>query len=541
MNDKSGRKKSTPVADSLKDWKPISFSLVIFSHRHWLSFEPTDMSCSLVVSDAADFYDSDSTDTADVGQRRNYTAYDCNCSNPEFLYVDVCDCDYPTEEPLTKILDDVLLIGFFYAIVFAVGVLGNVTVIYAVSHYSRLRTVTNVFLASLSISDLFLLLFCIPIQYVKYLSHTWIMGSFLCSSVHYVQMFTMTCSVLTLTTISIERYLAIAQPIRSLSLSSMGRAKRTLTVIWILSMFLAAPAWITNQTESFTTKKKRMATWCSRWYPKPVHVFEKLFVLYQTVILFAVPVATMTFCYLRIGCILYSAEREFYHDPEQSETIVDFLSPSPSKFGAADAIENNDKKPESSMDEEEDKQEPLLKDRKKKNREEIVIRMLIAIVLLFIICWSPYLVDDFLVAFRLICGQSNTDLLRYMRMAFALMAYSNSCQNPVVYAFMSKQFKQVFGKYYRKLCCCCSTLSSSSFPGSKIVGVAVEMAASKMATVRCPSDPTKIRGEYSIKQLKDSRQYMHSLGPDPIIIDCKEKKNEKKLQSQLQNDFLREI
>lgn len=51
--------------------------------------------------------------------------------------------------------------------------------------------------------------FCVPIQYLKYLWYSWELGEALCHAVHYVQKFTMVCSVLTLTTISIERYLYV--------------------------------------------------------------------------------------------------------------------------------------------------------------------------------------------------------------------------------------------------------------------------------------------------------------------------------------------
>jgi len=36
--------------------------------------------------------------------------------------------------------------------------------------------------------------------------------------------------------------------------------------------------------------------------------------------------------------------------------------------------------------------------------------------------------------------------LRYARQAFALMSYANSCVNPVVYAFMSRNFRAGFRK-----------------------------------------------------------------------------------------------
>ena len=40
---------------------------------------------------------------------------------------------------------------------------------------------------------------------------------------------------------------------------------------------------------------------------------------------------------------------------------------------------------------------------------------------------------------------------KYMREAFHVMSYANSCVNPVVYGFMSKNFRQTFK---RALCSC---------------------------------------------------------------------------------------
>jgi len=67
------------------------------------------------------------------------------------------------------------------------------------------------------------------------------------------------------------------------------------------------------------------------------------------------------------------------------------------------------------------------------------------IVILFAICWSPTLIDNVLVAFELLDNEHH-GFLRYMRQSFALLSYANSCVNPVVYAFMSKNFRAGFRK-----------------------------------------------------------------------------------------------
>ena len=76
--------------------------------------------------------------------------------------------------------------------------------------------------------------------------------------------------------------------------------------------------------------------------------------------------------------------------------------------------------------------------------------MLVSIIVLFSICWGPILIDNVLVAFGYL-NKYNYGYLKYMRQAFALMSYFNSCVNPIVYAFMSKNFRDSF-KYALCLC-----------------------------------------------------------------------------------------
>ena len=76
--------------------------------------------------------------------------------------------------------------------------------------------------------------------------------------------------------------------------------------------------------------------------------------------------------------------------------------------------------------------------------------MLVAIILLFSICWGPTFVDNVLVAFGVL-DSLNYGVLKHIREAFALMSYINSCINPIVYAFMSKNFRESFKN---TLCTC---------------------------------------------------------------------------------------
>ena len=85
--------------------------------------------------------------------------------------------------------------------------------------------------------------------------------------------------------------------------------------------------------------------------------------------------------------------------------------------------------------------------------------MLVAVVVLFAICWAPYLIDNVLTSFDML-PRSRTGAKKHMRIAFHLLAYCNSCINPLVYGFMSHNFRRGFksalGLHSQSYFYCCS-------------------------------------------------------------------------------------
>lgn len=76
-----------------------------------------------------------------------------------------------------------VIVTLFYTIVFAVGVCGNVLVIYVIVTNHDMRTATNVFLGNLSIADLLVLLVCMPPALVElHARDVWYLGDTLCES-----------------------------------------------------------------------------------------------------------------------------------------------------------------------------------------------------------------------------------------------------------------------------------------------------------------------------------------------------------------------
>ena len=77
--------------------------------------------------------------------------------------------------------------------------------------------------------------------------------------------------------------------------------------------------------------------------------------------------------------------------------------------------------------------------------------MLITIVLLFLLCWGPITFNNLLVSFDII-DYLHIGPLKYIRQCLYALSYFNSCINPIVYGFMSKNFRKSFMTTIVSLC-----------------------------------------------------------------------------------------
>lgn len=62
------------------------------------------------------------------------------------------------------------------ALIFALALFGNALVVYVVARSKAMRTVTNIFICSLALSDLLIAFFCIPVTTLQNVSDTWLGG-----------------------------------------------------------------------------------------------------------------------------------------------------------------------------------------------------------------------------------------------------------------------------------------------------------------------------------------------------------------------------
>lgn len=135
-----------------------------------------------------------------------------------------------------------LPVSVAYALIFVVGVMGNLLVCLVIVRHQTLKTPTNYYLFSLAVSDLLVLLLGMPLEvYEMWHNYPFLFGPVGCY--FKTALFETVCfaSILSVTTVSIERYVAIIHPFRAKLESTRRRALRILSLVWSFSVVFALP------------------------------------------------------------------------------------------------------------------------------------------------------------------------------------------------------------------------------------------------------------------------------------------------------------
>lgn len=119
-----------------------------------------------------------------------------------------------------------------------------------------MKTATNIYIFNLALADA-LVTSTLPFQSVNYLMGTWPFGDVLCKIVMSIDYYNMFTSIFTLTTMSVDRYVAVCHPVKALDFRTPHNAKIVNVCNWILSSAIGLPVMFMASTTS--TCKHRWA------------------------------------------------------------------------------------------------------------------------------------------------------------------------------------------------------------------------------------------------------------------------------------------
>lgn len=124
---------------------------------------------------------------------------------------------------------------------FALGVVGNVLTVLVVCGQRAMKTTTNLYLSSMAVSDLLILL-GLPLDlYRLWRSRPWIFGQLLCRLSHYLSEGCTYCTILHITALTVERYLAVCFPLKAKVVVTKRRVKAVIGALWAFALLSAGP------------------------------------------------------------------------------------------------------------------------------------------------------------------------------------------------------------------------------------------------------------------------------------------------------------
>ncbi|KAM3863855.1 somatostatin receptor type 5-like [Diretmus argenteus] len=273
-----------------------------------------------------------------------------------------------------------------YITVFIMGLLGNTLVIYVVLRYAKMKTVTNMYILNLALADELYILE-IPFLGTQGVLSYWPYGEFLCKVYMTADAMSQFTSTFCLTVMSIDRYLAVVHPIRSAKWRRPQVAKVFNSLVWVVSFVVVLPVTIYSDVQDRFNS-------CNMSLPEPQGLWSTAFILYTSILGFFGPLLIICLCYLLIVIKVRSA-------------------------GVRAGLT------------------------KRRKSERKVTRMVVIIVLVFVLCWLPFFITN-MVNLVYIIPENNTTAAIYFFLV--ILTYVNSCANPILYGFLSDNFKQSFRK-----------------------------------------------------------------------------------------------
>jgi leucokinin receptor len=329
----------------------------------------------------------------------------CNASPPGAIYM-----TSPPPIPPSYLQATAVIV---YTLLSVLTVGGNALVCFIVFRFMGVITVTNLFIANLALTDLFIGLFCIPIVLVSdYLLSDWPFGTFMCKFTSFAQSVFVVCTVYTLIAMSVDRYIAIIHPLNTKLTRKQCRI--LIALLWTFSIMFSLPIFIDmGISHTCFYSESDNQTEYSQTICETIGLPPSLQAAYNAAtitIIYLIPLCLLTIIYIRLGWQLYQ--------------------------NRAPGEANSER------------------DAKLKSSKQKVIKMCFAVVFLFGICWFPI--------------QLYTNILRpyideiidqkyvpHVYFTFHLMAMSNSCLNPVIYGVMSSKFRAGYLHYWQYVISCC--------------------------------------------------------------------------------------
>ncbi|XP_020842970.1 C-C chemokine receptor type 1-like [Phascolarctos cinereus] len=275
-----------------------------------------------------------------------------------------------------------------YVVVFIIGLLGNAMVVLILMKYKRLKTMTNIYLFNLAISDL-LFLITLPFWIHYELQRDWVFGDAMCkllSGLYYLGLYS---EILFIILLTIDRYLAIVHAVFAIKVRKVVLSIVTSIMTWGVAFLASLPDII------FTRSQKEFFNYsCSPHFPhETARTWRQFQALKLNILALILPLLVMIFCYTGIIKILL---------------------------------------------------------RRRSEKKWKAVKLIFVIMVIFFLFWTPYNLTVLVSAFQDVFFTTECERSKQLDLAMQVtevIAFTHCCVNPVIYAFVGERFQKYLSHF----------------------------------------------------------------------------------------------
>ncbi|KAM9126931.1 5-hydroxytryptamine receptor 2C [Pangshura tecta] len=346
---------------------------------------------------------------------------------------------------------------------------GNILVIMAVSLEKKLQNATNYFLMSLAVADMLVGILVMPVSLITILyDSAWPLPKQLCPVWISLDVLFSTASIMHLCAISLDRYVAIRNPIEHSRFNSRTKAIMKIAAVWTISIGISMPIPVIGLQDD------------SRVFVNGSCILnDENFVLFGSFVAFFIPLIIMVISYCLTVQVLQKQATVFMYGevPKQRRSSMNCLKKENNTENIS-MLQNHEAA--SHLNSPINKEAVLFRKGTMQsiNNERRASKVLGIVFFLFLILWCPFFITNIM---SVLCKEAcDGSLLGELMDVFVWVGYICSGINPLVYTLFNKTYRKAFANY---ICCQYKPSKKSTLQQSQCLNVASTASYGKDLTL----------------------------------------------------------
>lgn len=320
------------------------------------------------------------------------------------------------------------------AILEALVIVTNIIVLATIRRHRQLRTTTSMYIISLAISDL-----CcglgMPIGLLaKYIPDLFLHSLYVCILPFCILLTVLASAILNLLAVSIDRYIALKNPLRYAAIMTKKRSRIIIISTWIFSFLIGSIPFVWHHKETYTPHSN---TGYCQWY----RVVTRGYMIMYTVLILSLPIVVIMALYIKIFFIARSHARSIDSRARVAAISRASAPPSVTEMSRVNTTAHPQGIPRKKLSDTGSISSTSSRTLMSKLTVESRVAMTIGmIVFTFVVCWLPLTVTLLLG----VLGGGNCEVSPEVRGWLGLLALLNSFFDPFIYTIRTKDFRVAF-------------------------------------------------------------------------------------------------